>query len=183
MIESGLFLAKLREKSPDSSLVDHRQLRRFIDELTTGAVYPVGAAEPSFPDFIGHEERKILACYFVAVHPLGNQPRRMSMPISFSGPLMAPELALMQSFIEECRAGFSSASRIDPDVVLIPCPARAMVVLSSHRHKKRDCHEHSLLIHRALQPILGVELIYRSLMHWRDTFPADPTFYVEQQYQ
>lgn len=177
MIRADAFIPRLCKLAQQQDYVLKRSLNLFIDNIVTHHVYVPSNDELFAQELLTSPDHYINAAYYVAREMLGNRTRSYSYATDFSGQIEPVDFSMLQQFIEQFRTGLSNAQRVDPDTIRLPCPAQAMVLMMTQVHRGLQEPEFYLALDPSLEPLAGAQMIYHSMMHWRDTAPDDPTFF------
>ncbi len=175
MIRTDQFLVKMKDVIRQQDALMGRSLQGFLDDIAHRRVY-IPSSEDNIPIeyLLTDTQRSVVAYYYVARVEINGLPKRITSTSAFPGPLSAQDFDLLQMFIEELRQSVSNGHTLEPGMILLPCPAQAMLLVTTPIRKKIGHPEFFLLLHESLEPFAGLELIYSSMMHWRDTEPNNP---------
>jgi hypothetical protein len=176
MIRGDAFIPKLHELARQQDLMLADSLNLFLDHILANQVYVPSNDELFVQELITSPDHYVNALYYVTREVIGGRPRSYRYSSGLDHRLDSRDFAMLQLFIEEFRTGLGSSQRLDPETILLPCPAQAMILMMTQVHRGLQEPEFYLLLDTSLEPLAGAQMIYHSMMHWRDTEPSDPMF-------
>lgn len=177
MVPADQFLTKLRVMVEHRDHLIKENVEAFVQDIYSHTLYVPGDPDTYIENLLTDSARAVTAFYFVANVAINGRPKRVRLPGGLPDQISAFDLEALRVFIETCRTNLADRERRDPAVISIPCPSRAMILLTTCRQGNVDNPEMFLLLDPSLDPLAGLQLLHSSITFWRDTSPADPMFF------